>query len=225
MLLQKLFKRASQAVLMAALIAFAAAPAMAQDSGGYEIPEECAQQGRLPPPHWTRELHGLVDDPHIITDTWQSTWRLEFPFPSGNVRNIGIKKNHYLSLMFNSGIRGTGGQLNMLDLGGDVVGMGTRPAIVSLSRCPGDFKPQKGNRKLCQRMAVGGLSSSFSWTRAPDEAHLRCLLLPNEVYFLNIAYVSTQSQDAQDPENLVSRCQPSHPDRPCGHAVQHTFRE
>jgi len=189
-----------------------------REAGG-STPQECIDQGRLPPSTWQREVNALASDPDQVTETWVSMFGATFPL--GDEFNLRVRPNRYAAFQFDTGTQRTRGQLGFGDLDGEFSGeINTRPAIVSFSTCPGDFTPQEGDRARCRLASVGGESSGFFWTRLQDEANIRCLIPENETYFLNIAYVSTETQNASNPEDLEWECGPSGTTMPCGHGVQ-----
>jgi len=169
----------------------------------------------LHPNSWTRETKPLATQPQQQITTWEQLFGQAFP--KGNARDTRVGIDKYASISFNSGTLGTSGQLGFSDLGGNVVGVGMRPAIVSVSELPGDFRSQFGQYENCFKTGVGTQNPSFLWTRDPADTNFKCLLEPNKDYYLNIAYVSTATQ-----EGLVSdfdwECT-SFPTEYCGHRI------
>jgi len=188
-----------------------------REAGG-STPQECIDQGRLPPSTWSQELNADASETDLNTPSWVSVFGQEFPF--GDAFNMRIRPMRYAAFEFPTGTQRSSGNVDFSDLGGQIIGVGTRPAIVSFSACPGDFVPQSGDQSRCRLSSVGGVNPGFQWTRLSGEAITKCLIPSNETYYLNITYVTSASQDASNPEDLVWDCEGQ--DQPCGHRLQVT---
>ena len=197
--------------------------ALAQDSGGYEIPEECAQQGRLPPPHWTRETNGNAGNPTLETETWRDLFQSDFPL--GSTINGRVRSNRYLALSFNPGTAGTKGGITFTDLSGDIIVASEAPALVSISACPGDFRPQSGAAVNCRRLGVTA-GNGFRWSRLESEQINKCVIdlidSGADLLYFNITYVSNATADGPAPDQLEWACRQDNPTGSCGHRMQPT---
>lgn len=179
------------------------------------IPQECIDEGRLAPSAWQQELNPLPLSTSTVVTTWQQMFGNEFP--SGGANDIRVRPNRYLSLAFNTATSAPSGSIAFSDLSGNVVGVLMRPAIVTMSACPGDFAPQPDLD--CRQVRVGTNVPAFRWTRTAG-APFACDLPPNADYYFNVSYVSSETQDELDPNNLDWECDPSAPATACGHRLQ-----
>lgn len=179
------------------------------------IPQECIDQGRLPPSGWQQELNPLPLSTSTIVTTWTQMFGNTFPF--GGANDIRVRPNRYIALEFNTATSAPSGRIAFSDLSGNVVGVLQRPAIASMSICPGDFAPQPDLD--CRQVSVGTSIPAFRWTRTAG-APFACDLPFNDDYYFNISYVSSATQDNPDPNQLDWQCDASSPSTPCGHRLQ-----
>lgn len=183
------------------------------------IPQECIDQGRLAPSAWQQELNPLPNSTSTVVSTWQQFFGNAFP--GGGSNDMRVRPNRYLALAFNTASSAPSGRIAFSDLSGNVVGVLTRPAIATMSACPGDFAPQQDLD--CRQVRVGTNVPAFRWTRTAG-ALFACDLPPNADYYFNVSYVSTATQDELDPNDLDWQCDPTAPSTPCGHRLQ-TFTD
>lgn len=193
-------------------------------SSGGGTPQSCIDEGRLPPSSWSRERNAKADQTSLITETWTSMFG-GTAFPLGDAVNMRIRTNRYGAFFFNTGTTGQSGQVNFADLTGNIIGVRTAPAIVSMSPCPGDFLPQSGNAAKCRLTSVGAVNPSFQWTRINGESNFRCLLPANAEFYYNVSYVSGATQNSTNPENFDWQCSLSEPTLPCGHRMTTNFTQ
>lgn len=180
------------------------------------IPQECIDQNRLAPSSWQRELNPLP----LSTSTEVFTWKQFFgtDFPGGAANDMRVRPNRYLALKFDTGVSSSAGRVSFSDLSGNITGVLTRPALASMSACPGDFTPQQDAD--CRLVSVGGINPSFQWTRT-GSTQFKCEIPANTEYYFNVSYVSIATEDSADPNDLVWECDPDAPDTACGHGLQH----
>lgn len=183
------------------------------------IPQECVDQGRLAPSGWQQELNPLPNSTSTVVSTWEQLFGN--PFPGGGSNDVRVRPNRYLALAFNTASSAPSGRIAFSDLSGNVVGVLTRPAIATMSNCPGDFAPQQDAD--CRQVRVGTNVPSFRWTRTAGGL-FACDLPLNADYYLNVAYVSSATQDMPDPNDLDWQCDPTAPTTACGHRLQ-TFSD
>ena len=207
---------------------FDAGPVPGRDGGGpgasdggpdaQQAPTPCSDPSRSPPPSWQLETHPIAGRPDLEVTTWAGAFGRAFP--GGDAFNLRIRPERYVALRLDTAEGGRFGLIDFADLTGNIVGVRTRPALVSLSPCPGDFSPPDDDAEgRCRLAGVGGVNPSFSWTRDPDDV-VRCTIPENDVYYLNIVYVSSETEDAGRPSNLRWECSRESPSLPCGHRLQ-----
>lgn len=179
------------------------------------IPTQCLDEGRLAPSAWQRELNPLPLSTSTVVQTWQQLFGNDFPF--GGANDIRVRPNRYLALQFDTGHLEPAGRIAFSDLSGNITNVLTRPAIVTMSACPGDFTPQEDVD--CRRVQVGTNIPSFRWTRSPNTL-FACELPPNAEHYFNVSYVSADTQDNSDPNQLDWQCDTTDTNTPCGHRLQ-----
>lgn len=112
-----------------------------------------------------------------------------FPQPLGNTREVEVATGSYVAIAFNSGV--TAANLRKFTIG---EGNFTRPARLSVSRCPGDFRPDVLN--VGQRCLAPGDSAQqdvlFQVNSNAPSASL-CTLTPNTTYYVNITFKVPQA--------------------------------
>ena len=130
------------------------------------------------------------------------------PFPGGSqARNIFQSPDTYISMRIDTeGLDPTRSGRWAREASSDTES-GT--VLLTLSRHPGDFDKQRiaeemGNNCYVMATALG----TISWKGPDNTTAGRCVLNPDEVYYLNILYTSSEN-DGVDPEDLTWRCQDS----------------
>lgn len=187
--------------------------------GDAGMPRSCAEQGRLPPPTWTRERQGLARDLDATTETWEQMFGAAFP--RGQAEEIRVREGRYLALELSLSGTELEGQIGFSDLGGNITTISQRPALVTISRCPGDFTAQADAD--CRVTGVGGEQPAFLWTRSPGDI-VRCELTRGETLYFNVTFVAPETEDATDPAELVWQCDAANGE-PCGWRLSPTFVE
>jgi len=183
------------------------------------LPQECIDQGRLAPAAWQRELNPFPRATSTVVETWTELFGNDFP--AGGGTDMRVRPDRYLALRFNTGTSEPSGRIGFSDLGGNITDVLTRPALVSMSACPGDFTPQQDTD--CRKVRVGSVNPSFRWTRTPGTS-FQCELPPNAEYYFNISYVSSATENEPDPNQLDWQCDDTVPTTACGHRLQ-TFTD
>lgn len=183
------------------------------------IPQECVDQGRLAPSAWQQEINPLPNSTSREITSWLELFGNAFP--NGGTNDVRVRPDRYLALSFNTASSKPSGRIAFSDLSGNVVNVIQRPALVTMSACPGDFTPQADVD--CRRVRVGSVAPSFRWTRTTSTS-FQCELPPNTEYYFNVAYVSPETEDNPDPNQLVWECDPNQPTTACGHRLQ-TFTD
>jgi len=179
------------------------------------IPQECIDQGRLAPAGWQQETNPLPLSTSTVVTTWEQMFGNAFPLGGSN--DIRVRPDRYLALAFNTASSEPSGRISFSDLSGNVTGVLMRPAIATMSDCPGDFTPQQDLD--CRQVRVGTNVPAFRWTRTVDEP-FECELPQNSDFYFNVSYVSSATQDEPDPDDLDWQCDDSAPSTPCGHRLQ-----
>lgn len=128
--------------------------------------------------------------------SWQQVFGASFPEPRGANRQLDIARGTYVALEFNSR---TATQINppvtsTVDLNTTEF-MTSGAALLSVSRCEGEFGAQYGNQGSTLPARCRGGPSGVASMRVQYEniGTDNCTLLPNTTYFFNITY---GSQDA-----------------------------
>ncbi len=183
------------------------------------IPQVCIDEGRLAPSSWQRELNPRPNSPTVEVFTWTQFFGNDFP--AGGGADMRVRPDRYLALAFNTSTTEPSGRVGFSDPGGNVLNVSTRPALVTMSACPGDFTPQQDVD--CRLVDVGTLASAFRWTRTA-ETPFQCELPPDADYYFNVAYVSSATKNNPDPNQLDWQCDTANPTNACGHRLQ-TFTD
>ncbi len=185
--------------------------------GGGGTPQSCIDSGRVPPSTWQRETNADVENPSNTTLTWTQMFGGSggLQFPEARAKDVRVRSNRYAAFSFNTGTAGLFGQVTISDPFANV-GLQRGPVLVSMSPCPGDFKPQTGTAALCRRPSVGGLAiSAFPWTRNSAAAAARCLIPPNTDYYFNVTFTDEASWSQTDPQLLNWQCNDDFPTSTC----------
>ncbi len=181
-------------------------------------PEECVGVPSLAQAtnnRFTRALN-VIDDPLDPQDGTEFSAVFLDPFPGQSVqRRFRLAPNEYASIRFD-----TPANLNSVHNGiftpENMVGFAGAPRLISISQCQGDFNVNNlGNG--CIR-AITGLDG-FRWQGVSHPT--RCVLQPNQQYFLNIVY--TDAQPGVDPSNIHTNCQPPVQTGACGNLYIHSY--
>jgi len=164
----------------------------------------------LRPDSWQRDNRILVNS-SAITETWQDVFQ-GVAFPDGNWRNVVIPRRRYAALAFDpAGVSaGDRGAVDSQLVQGFSVPFGK--ALISISPCPGDFRPAVLGACLQEADKV----SSFRWSVGSEPS--RCELPDAETLYFNIAYGTI----APDNSAVSWRCTSSPPtDQPdeCGSRI------
>jgi len=179
------------------------------------IPQVCIDEGRLAPSSWQRELNPLPLSPTVEIFTWTQFFGNDFP--AGNGRNMRVRPDRYLALEFNTATAEPSGRVGFSDLGGNILNVSSRSALVTMSDCPGDFAPQADVD--CRLVDVGTNAPAFRWTRTSGTP-FQCELPSNADYYFNVTFVSNETEDNPDPNQLDWQCDPANPTNACGWRLQ-----
>jgi len=170
------------------------------------VPVECED---VPlPTGWRRDTTSIARS-SASTLTWEDVFDRSFPNTQGE--NVAVNEDRYAALRFDpsNAAAGASGELGFGDLSNLVTtGIGTIAPTISISACPGDFRPELGN---C-RMIAG---EPFRWTTDVNDTSGRCILPDAGALYLNITYILSFSQD--DPSGFIWTCSG---ESECGHFVQ-----
>jgi len=191
-------------------------------SSGGGTPQFCLDQGRVPPSAWTQELNADASAQSKVTQTWISAFG-GTGFPFGDGINMRIRSNRYAAFFFNTGTEGQSGQINFSDLGASVINVRQGRAMVSLSACPGDFLPQSGTAALCRLPGVGSAIPNFGWRRSTAAPVTACVLPPNAEFYLNVTFITQETEGETNPNNWDWGCAPDAPPLACGWRMTHSF--
>jgi len=164
-----------------------------EDNSGEEpVPAACDE---VPlPAGWSRDTTAIAKS-SASTRTWSDAFGgATFPVTQGE--NLAVNENQFAAFSFNPSTAPDGG------------GIGQVAPTISMSECPGDFRPELGNCRLT-------LGEPFRWTTNPDDTSGRCLLPDADRLFLNITYILQFSLD--DPSGFIWTCGGQ---SECGHFVQ-----
>ena len=167
------------------------------------------------PGSWLRETNPLAANTTRTILTWGDFFGTS-GFPSTGSNDLRVRQNRYVALKFNSGTANSAGRIGFSDLSGAIAGVGTRPALVTISPYEGDFRLSLGTPY--RLTSVGGISPSYRWTRTEADGNFQAYLPDNTDLYLNIAYVSTASQDGP-AESLVWQSTALNPTQ-AGHRLQ-----
>jgi len=135
-------------------------------------------------------------------DTRETTFVGQFDPPSGQwpgnngaSRTIGVLRNQYKALQFNTSPGGDNFIAGEYGFGKSTSGLD--PTEVTISECAGDFGDNAAFPPLGQFCKFDGTSGTFRWAFSESGATNRCLLERDRTYFLNVRFPLcpvTQSQ-------------------------------
>jgi len=178
------------------------------DTGGGgpgPVPTECED---IPlPTGWSRDTTTIAKSSQTVLK-WSDFFDTEFPLTQGE--NLAVNEDRYAAFSFDPSTAPAAGswRLGFADLFSTVsAGIGTVAPTISISTCPGDFRPELGNCRL-----VSG--QPFKFTTDPAEAS-SCLLPDADTLYLNVTYIANFSLD--DPTGFIWTCGG---EDECGHFVQ-----
>lgn len=178
---------------------------------GFPGPPSAADPAR--PSSWILETQPDAILPTRTATTWETYFGQPFPFASA--RDLRIRQNRYVALQFNTGTTGTDGQIGFSDLTGSIINVGQRPALVTISPYPGDFRLSLGS-PYYRLVGVGGAAPNYRWTRTPGQP-FAAYLPPNTTLYFNVAFVSTASEDLP-ASSLTWQCTAPNPTA-CGYRL------
>lgn len=177
------------------------------DSGEDPVPATCDD---VPlPSGWSRDTTAIAKS-NESTRTWSDAFR-GATFPATQGENIAVNQKQFAAFSFDPSTApaGASGELTFGDLGNSVSsGIGVVAPTISMSQCPGDFRPELGDCRLM-------LSKPFKWTTDPNDTSGACILPDADRLFLNITYIAEINLD--DPSGFLWNCRD---ESECGHFVQ-----
>lgn len=182
---------------------------------GFPGPPTASDPAR--PAGWVLENQPDADLPSRVATSWEQFFQQAFP--AASAKNLRIRTGRYVAFAFNTGTLARRGQINFADLTGNIINVGQRPALVTISPYAGDFRLSLG-APYYRLIGVGGAQPAYRWTRTqgdPSAAYLP----PNTLLYLNIAFVSEGSQNAA-AGNLVWECTSTFPNT-CGYRLYPTY--
>lgn len=108
-----------------------------------------------------------------------------FPNPYGNVRAVNIPQGMTAAIAFNSG---SGSPFNTGSLEtAEQSGQSAGPLRMSLSRCPGDYRPELRIGKIC--LSPGDhVQQSLYYFIGSTTGPSYCTLTPNTTYYINLTH-------------------------------------
>lgn len=170
------------------------------------VPESCED---VPlPDSWRRDTTAFAQS-SASTRAWGDFFTLNFPATQG--ANLAINKDRYAAFSFDPSAAPSD---ETWTLGfGDLIGsvpptIGTVAPTISISECPGDFRPELGNCRLM-------LGEPFRFTKNPNDTANRCVLPEADTLYLNITYIA--QFELNKPGMFIWNCGGK---EECGHFVQ-----
>ena len=164
-----------------------------------DLPAECSD---VPlPGNWSRDTTALAGDLTTTTEFWTDVFGNAFP--SGTSQNIAINEDRYMVLEFDPGNlpAGAEGQITFDKFSGGIStsDLGNGTPTTTISRCPGDFRPQQDAR--CRRVD----KTAVAWTADSGDS-TRCSIDTSvSRYFLNVVY-AREREDEDDPATWTYWC-------------------
>lgn len=172
-----------------------------------DLPAECtgwANDGDptndLRPAAWTQDFTPIFESSSAGIDTWP-----EFfgdAFPGKPQRTLAINKDQYVALRFDASGMAPGTKLS-LNFSATPPGDGPNgPYVVTMSRCPGDFRPDLG---FCRQFA-----NNLIFTNDQNDPLSTCKIPTSGTMYLNIAFSTDDNFidliGGNDPADLIWTC-------------------
>jgi hypothetical protein len=200
---------------------------MGNDAGPGELctdgscgPQDCIDNGWLPPSNLQRDLRPILNDRTTVVQTWEDFWGLAFP--SGNSRDLEVERDRYVTMEFDTnGVGGSG--MVVFDNPQGIVPSGSR--LATISQCPGYFGPSPyPDDPDCRRWFFGIGNLRYAIGAATDTA-FSCDLKPDRTYYLNIVFVNEVLPEGS--EDLTWKCatgdMPDNGSDTCGALMELTY--
>lgn len=111
-----------------------------------------------------------------------------WPRPLGNFRPVTVQNSGVVSIPIQLGNDFTG-EVGRFETA-EASGMPTGPLAISISRCPGDFRPAELNNSQRGCLVWGTSAPSLLWVRNGAPHWSYCPLEVGTAYWINIAWIS-----------------------------------
>lgn len=149
-----------------------------------------ASGGACPPPPSNRDSRETT-----FAGQFNLPFGLQWPGNNGNSETIGVLRNQYKALQFDTSPGGDNFIAGEYGFGKSTSGLDSTE--VTISECAGDFGDNATFPPLGQFCKFTGTSGTFRWAFRESNATNRCLLDRDRTYFLNVRFplcATSQSQ-------------------------------
>ncbi len=160
-------------------------------------PQDCIDNGWIPPSNLQRDTRPLLNDSTVAT-----TWEQFFgnPFPRGNTRFLEVDPDHYVSIEFDTNDFRNEGSIVFENPQG-VGPWGSR--LITINQCPGYFGPSPYPADPeCREWKFA--IANIDFTIGAEDSTFSCDLEPDRTYYLNIVPVDEVLPEGS--EDLTWRC-------------------
>lgn len=166
--------------------------------GGVCTPQDCIDNGWVPPGNLRRDTMPLLRDDTVALD-WEQFFGQ--PFPRGNARFLEVEPEHYVAIEFDTFDFQNDGKI-VFDNPQAAGPWGSR--LITINQCPGYFGPSPyPEDDECRewKFAVGNIDFTIG---SDTDSPFDCELEPNRKYYLNIVFVDEILPVGS--EDLIWRC-------------------
>jgi hypothetical protein len=199
-----------------------AAPADAGDRGDAGASDDCAARPGPSGLSWATypsiNHDDRTADPTVFADNFGAPWP-----GNGNSNNIRIPRGHYAAMRFTTNSHGpdASARLQAANFPQDPrVDVGTETLLLSISKCPGDFRPFVLDAEMgpgCVQSSRFGIITLGGHGRANVEDPDVCALEPDTTYYMSFLFTREDvPQTEAEHDALVGTCSSDY----CGDALE-----